>query len=233
MTGGPDVDEHHVVVGAGPAGLTAAWQLARMGRAVTVLEQDAEGVGGLARTLSHAGHRYDIGPHRFYTKSRAVRDMWAAMLPGGFVPVQRLTRIHYRRRFFPYPLALGQTLAKLGPGPSLAAAASWAWAQARPRKPETSFEDWVVNRFVRRLYEAFFRTYTEKVWGLPCARIDKDWAAQRIRGLSLPQLVRAALPGRRPDSAARTSCGSDRPRMRWAAQSLLIRAQGMPQTFSV
>ena len=202
MTGGPDVDEHHVVVGAGPAGLTAAWQLARMGRAVTVLEQDAEGVGGLARTLSHAGHRYDIGPHRFYTKSRAVRDMWAAMLPGGFVPVQRLTRIHYRRRFFPYPLALGQTLAKLGPGPSLAAAASWAWAQARPRKPETSFEDWVVNRFGRRLYEAFFRTYTEKVWGLPCARIDKDWAAQRIRGLSLPQLVRAALPGRRSQVAS-------------------------------
>ena len=187
--------ERHIVVGAGPAGLTAAWHLARLGRRVLVLEQDEALVGGLARTHTWDELRYDIGPHRFYTKSAAVQRMWREILPGQFTEVSRLTRVYYERRFYPYPLQLGTTLANFGAWRALRAGGSFAAARVRPRAPEESFEDWAVNRFGRHLYEAFFRTYTEKVWGIPCATIHKDWAAQRIRGLSLLELLRNALPG--------------------------------------
>ncbi|MGQ0552856.1 MAG: NAD(P)/FAD-dependent oxidoreductase [Planctomycetota bacterium] len=189
--------EKHVVIGAGPAGLTAAWHLVRAGQPVLLLEAEDEHVGGLARTHRWDELRYDIGPHRFYTKSPAVQRMWAEMLPSGYVTVERLTRIYYERRFYPYPLKIGETLRNFGALRALRAGASFVGSRLRPRAPEVSFEDWAVNRFGRTLYEAFFRTYTEKVWGVPCAEIHKDWAAQRIRGLSLLELVRNALPGLR------------------------------------
>jgi protoporphyrinogen oxidase len=160
---------------------------------VLVLETDDEHVGGLARTMTWKGHRYDVGPHRFYTKSDAVTAMWQEMLPEPFLEITRLTRIYYERRFYPYPLELGVTLRNFGVLRAGQAALSWMAARARPRRPERSFEDWVVNRFGNRLYRAFFRTYTEKVWGVPCAEINKDWAAQRIRGLSMSALLRGAL----------------------------------------
>ncbi len=190
-------DERHVIVGAGPAGLTAAFTLAQLGRRVLVLEAEREHVGGLARTHRFDELRYDVGPHRFYTKSRAVQDLWAAMLPGQFVTVERLTRIRYEGRFYPYPLRIGETLRNFGLLRAALAGGSFIGARLSPRRPEVSFEDWAVNRFGERLYRAFFKTYTEKVWGVECSQIHKDWAAQRIRGLSLAEIVRNALPGRK------------------------------------
>ena len=190
----------HVVIGAGPAGLTAAWELTRAGEDVVVLEADREYVGGLSRTVEHAGNRFDIGGHRFYTKSHQISSMWQEMLPNGFLEVDRLSRIYYDGRYFQYPLNLLEAMRHLGVRRSARVAGSYAVALVRPRTPESSFEDWVVNRFGRELYETFFRTYTEKVWGMPCTEINKDWAAQRIRGLDLRRTLKDALLPRRAAS---------------------------------
>ena len=184
------------IVGAGPAGLTAGFNALRAGWDVTVLEKDPSYVGGISRTVCHAGYRFDIGGHRFFSKSDEVTRWWRERLPDDFIQVRRLSRIFYRRRFFDYPLRPWNALRNLGPLTSAACVLSYAWARVFPRRPERSLEDWVSNRFGRRLFRIFFKTYTEKVWGIPTGELSADWAAQRIRGLSLSTAVMNAVMGK-------------------------------------
>jgi len=177
-----------VIVGAGPAGLTAGLRLAELGVPVLIVEANQR-VGGLAQTVEYKGFRFDIGGHRFYTKVPAVRALWRSLLGADFLTRPRLSRIFFNGTFFDYPLKPAEALIKLGIARSIAILASYLWAKIRPITPEVSFEDWVVNRFGRRLFRTFFETYTEKVWGIPCRTISARWAAQRIHGLSLKTAV--------------------------------------------
>jgi len=185
--------ERHVIAGAGPAGLTVAWQLARRGEPSVVLESDPEYVGGLAKTVRYKGHRFDIGGHRFYSRSPEINHLWKEMLPEEFIEVPRLSRIYHGKTFFPYPIAVGSTIAGLRLVRSARVALSYLKARLSPRRPEVTFEDWVVNRFGFELYNTFFKTYTEKVWGMSCTEMSKDFAAQRIRNLSFLSAVKNAL----------------------------------------
>jgi len=184
-----------VVIGAGPAGLTAAFEAQRSGFAVTVLEKDPVYVGGISRTVRYKGNRFDIGGHRFFSKSDEIVRWWKARLPDDFIQVRRMSRIYYHGRFFDYPLKPWNALSNLGLLTSTACVLSYVWARCFPRQPERSFEDWVSNRFGRRLFNIFFKTYTEKVWGIPCSQISADWAAQRIKGLSLFKAILNAFRG--------------------------------------
>jgi protoporphyrinogen oxidase len=187
-------DRKVVIMGAGPAGLTAAWELSGHGIHCEVLEADPYEVGGIARTASYHGFRFDIGGHRFFTKSDEVRRVWREILdPEDWLSVPRMSRIYYNGKFFSYPLKAFDALTKLGVVTAFFCVMSYLYARAIPRKDERSFEDWIVNRFGQRLYRIFFKTYTEKVWGMPCAEISADWAAQRIKGLSLTSAIRNAL----------------------------------------
>jgi protoporphyrinogen oxidase len=177
-----------VVIGGGPAGLTAAWMLARAGHAVTVLEAD-DVVGGLSRTVVYKEYRFDIGGHRFFTKIAPVQRLWEEVLEDEFISVPRLSRIHYRGKYFNYPLRARNVLANLGLVESVRCVLSYAAAQLRTGGVEENFEQWVTNRFGKRLYRIFFKTYTEKVWGIPCTEIRAEWAAQRIQNLSLAQAI--------------------------------------------
>ncbi|WP_240097525.1 NAD(P)/FAD-dependent oxidoreductase [Thermomonas flagellata] len=215
-----------VIIGAGPAGLTAALELQAAGiHDVTVLEADTQ-VGGISRTVVHHGNRIDIGGHRFFSKSDWVMDWWRALLPvaapadpaaarelryqgaSADVPAgtasesdhdvllvrSRLSRIYFNRRFFDYPLKLNpDTLLKLGPWKTFTFGLSYVWARLRPRKPEASLEDFLINRFGQRLYRQFFKEYTEKVWGVPCSEISAAWGAQRIKSLSVTKAIAHAL----------------------------------------
>jgi protoporphyrinogen oxidase len=187
------VTEDVVIVGAGPAGLTAAHELSRHGVTTTVIERDPVYVGGLARTVRHNGSRFDIGGHRFFTKIPEVQQLWHELLPDDMLTRPRLSRVHYRGRFFQYPLRATEVLSKLELSESARIIASYLYSRLRPIRPETNFEQWVTNRFGRHLYEMFFRTYTEKVWGIPCHEIGSEWAAQRIKDLSVSSLIRNAL----------------------------------------
>jgi protoporphyrinogen oxidase len=180
------------VIGAGPAGLTAALEAARQRRSPLVIEALSQ-VGGLARTCNYKGYRFDLGGHRFYTKVEDVDRLWREMLGKDFLRRPRLSRILYRGRYFQYPPQIGDVLRGLGFVESLRVVASWAKAQVRPDRPERSFAHWVSNRFGKHLFSVFFRSYTEKVWGISCDDLRADWAAQRIRGLSLLSAVRNAF----------------------------------------
>ena len=162
--------ESALVIGGGPAGLTAAWLLGRQGVRVTVLEADTM-VGGIARTSQYKGFRFDIGGHRFFTKVRAVEALWDEMLGKELLTRPRLSRIYYDGKWFDYPLKAGNALAGLGLLAAVMIGVSYLLIQVHPIEPEVSFEDWVVNRFGWRLYNTFFKAYTEKVWGIPCTRI--------------------------------------------------------------
>jgi protoporphyrinogen oxidase len=183
-----------VVIGAGPAGLTAAYELDKLGRRSVVLEAD-ELVGGLARTVTYKGYRFDIGGHRFFSKVALVNDIWQEILGPELLTRPRLSRIHYRGRYFNYPLKAMDALAGLGPLESARIGLSYAKARLMPHRDESNLESWVSNRFGWRLYQIFFKTYTEKVWGIPCNEISADWAAQRIKNLSMTEAVRNALFG--------------------------------------
>jgi protoporphyrinogen oxidase len=196
-------DRPVVVIGAGPAGLTAAYELIRMQEPVVVVEQSDQ-IGGLSQTVRYGRFRFDIGGHRFYTKSRVVLDMWREILGADLLRRPRLSRIYYRGCFFDYPLKPLNVLFGLGFGTSIRVLLSYGYAAMRPIRPEVSFADWVINRFGRRLYHIFFETYTEKVWGIPPSTIGAQWAAQRIKGLSLATAVRHMLFPRRSAGKTRT-----------------------------
>jgi protoporphyrinogen oxidase len=186
-----------VIIGGGPSGLAAAYELTKHGASATVLETSSQ-VGGLARTVAHDGCLFDIGPHRFYTKNREVQQLYCDILAEDVILVERLTRILYNNRFFDYPLTPLNVVRGLGLAECSRVIGAYGLSRIRqhviPRE-ERTFEDWVTNRFGARLYETFFKNYTEKVWGIPCSHLGADWAAQRIKGLSLPEAARNALFG--------------------------------------
>ncbi|MGH2953724.1 MAG: NAD(P)/FAD-dependent oxidoreductase [Solirubrobacterales bacterium] len=182
------------VLGAGPAGLTAGLLLARRGLPVTVLEASGE-VGGLARTVVRDGYRFDLGGHRFYTKAAEVEALWTELLGDELLLRPRLSRIYWRGRFIDYPLRAGDVVRKVGPIELARSGGSYLGARVRRQRDPRTFEDWVSGRFGRRLFELFFRSYTEKVWGVPTSEIRAEWAAQRIRDLSLWRAARTALLG--------------------------------------
>ena len=196
-----------VIVGAGPAGLVCAAELLehKPGAKVTVVERDPRYVGGLARTVAYKGFRFDIGGHRFFSKSQEITDWWKHRLPEDFIKVGRLSRIFYKGVFFDYPLKAFNALFGLGIWTSTLCVLSYLQSRLFPIQPEKSFQDWVSNRFGRRLFNIFFKTYTEKVWGIPCDQISADWAAQRIKGLSLFKAIyHAVVPQRQGTRAVKT-----------------------------
>ncbi len=214
-----------IIAGAGPAGLTAALELARRAGIRPVVFEASQTVGGIAQTYNHRGNRIDIGGHRFFSKSQRVMDWWFERLPAEgsqgvdatadervMLSRARLSRIYYRRHFFPYPIGITFPVAwRLGLWNTVLIGLSYLRARAFPLRDETYLDAFFINRFGRRLYETFFRDYTEKVWGVPCSQIRADWGAQRVKGLSLTRAVATAVrdlftsPSARAQHARETS----------------------------
>ena len=184
-----------VIIGAGPAGLTAAYELSNSEKKVIVLEKKPQ-VGGLAETKVFGSYRYDIGPHRFFTKNKEVYQLFLEMLGSDAVAVNRKTRILFKNSYFDYPLTPLNALFGLGLGESIVIGFSYIFARVKSYlkiSKINNFEDWVVDRFGKKLFNNFFKNYTEKVWGIDCKDIGSDWAAQRIKGLSLSTAIKFAL----------------------------------------
>jgi len=234
----PNTPVDVAIIGAGPAGLTAAYLLGKAGYSVTVIERDPVYVGGISRTVEHDGFRFDIGGHRFFSKSQAVVDLWNELLPDDFIERPRMSRIYYEGKFYSYPLRAFEALGNLGLWRSTLCMASYAKAKLSPNRTVRSFEDWVVNQFGRKLYSIFFKTYTEKVWGMPCDTMSADWAAQRIKGLSLGGAVLDGLKrslglNRKPNDGMQTKTLLESfryprlgPGMMWDAARDKVLAQG-------
>jgi protoporphyrinogen oxidase len=195
---GADITPEHpvVVLGGGPAGLTAGYQLSRQGKSVIVLESSGH-VGGIARTTVRDGYRFDLGGHRFFTKVKEVDDLWHEIVGSEFLRRPRQSRIYWNDKFLEYPLDGMDVIKKLGPIELTRCGLSYLWAAMKPKGQEDTFEDWVSNRFGKRLYNHFFKTYTEKLWGVKATEIRAEWAAQRIKGLSFFSAAKAAFLGNR------------------------------------
>src|ERR1700759_1253727 len=197
VAGAEITPEHPVVVlGAGPAGLTAGYLLAKQGKPVIVLESTDQ-VGGIARTQVRDGYRFDLGGHRFFTKVKEVDDLWHEIMKEEFLKRPRKSRIYWNDKFLEYPLQGMDVIQKLGPVELARCLVSYAWAAIKPKGREDSFEEWVSNRFGKRLYNHFFKTYTEKLWGVSATEIRAEWAAQRIKGLSFFSAAKSAFFGNR------------------------------------
>jgi protoporphyrinogen oxidase len=184
ITPEPSPEKRVIIIGAGPAGLTAAYELSKLNQPSLVLEE-RDKVGGLSRTENYKGYHFDMGGHRFFTKSEEVKKVWRDVLRADFLQRPRLSRIYYQKKFFYYPLKPLNALAGLGIFESILIGLSYLWWQLFPYRQEETFEQWVTNRFGKRLFLTFFKTYTEKVWGIPCSELKAEWAAQRIKDLSL------------------------------------------------
>ena len=216
-----------VIIGAGPAGLTAGYELLRRGIPSTTLEM-GNSVGGIARTECYKDFRFDIGGHRFYTKVPEIEQIWKDILGPDFLKVSRISRIYYDGQFFNYPLDLVEALSKLGFKKSLRIVSSYFKWKLFPYPEENTYEHWVVNRFGEELYCTFFKTYTEKVWGVPCSEIRADWAAQRIQGLSIKSVIINALSGKHNSSTLIDEFDYPRlgPGMMWERMQELIENKG-------
>lgn len=226
-----------IIIGAGPAGLTCGLVLARAGRSVAVLEQDPDYVGGISRTVNYKGFLFDIGGHRFFSKSAEINKLWQDLLPDDFLDRPRLSRIYYKGTFFSYPLDALEAVRKLGVIESTLCLLSFLKAKLAPVKAPKSFHEWVSNAFGERLFNIFFKTYTEKVWGMSCDEISADWASQRIRGLNLWAAMRdgvqrsLGLTGSGNAPGAKTLISSFRyprrgPGMMWDAAARAMTAAG-------
>lgn len=186
----------YCILGAGPAGLAAAHELATNGVKNILIVDKNKIAGGLSRTETFDGVRFDIGPHRFFTKQKEVSDLWRHTLGNEFGPVDRLTRIFYNKKYFHYPLTPADLLLKLGPLELMQSFLSWMASRLKPNARVLNFEDWVIKKFGKKLYVSFFKIYTEKVWGIPCNQISQQWADQRIKGLDASTLLkRTFIPG--------------------------------------
>jgi len=177
-----------IIIGAGPAGLTAGYECVMRGSLPLIIE-NTDKVGGISRTETYKGYLFDIGGHRFFTKSNKIKALWKKVLGDDFITVSRISRIYYKKNFFNYPLQTMNVLKNLGLKESILNILSYMKSKCRRKTNEDSFDQWVSNRFGNRLYQTFFKTYTEKVWGIPCNQISSDWASQRIKGLSLRSAI--------------------------------------------
>ena len=225
-----------VIIGAGPAGLTAAHELGKHGARCTVLEAD-DVVGGISRTVERDGWRFDIGGHRFFTKVPEVEARWREILGDDFLRRPRMSRIFYGGRYYDYPLKAGNALRNLGLIEAVRCVLSYLWVRVHPPKDQTNFEGWTAARFGWRLYRTFFKTYTEKVWGVPATEITADWAAQRIKNLSLGKAVwRAVFPGRGKTDITSLIDEFDYPRygpgQMWERCTELVNAAGSEVAFN-
>ena len=192
------------IIGAGPSGMACAYTLVKSGKTALVVEKD-DSVGGLCRTLNFQGFLFDIGGHRFLSRSTEINSLWNSIMSDDMLRVRRLSRIYYRKRFFNYPLSFFNTFRNLGPVESTLCVMSYLKCKYLKEGDGSTFEGWIINHFGKRLYDIFFKTYTEKVWAIACRDISADWAKQRIEGLSLRVAIQKAILGMR-QNAPKTLC---------------------------